>query len=184
MLEEFRHDLKSLTTQQIYRKYIWDSDCFALSNDQHLFLKEDVCKNFQIEYSDIVIVGSAKLGFSIKPSRRFGAFNDDSDIDIAIVSTPLFERVWKDAYSFKQTHTFWPSSKSFFRYLSEGWIRPDRFPNSSSFIFTQTWWEFFRELTNSKKYGEIKISAGIYHSHFFLDKYQSICIDQCKAEEL
>ena len=141
-----------------------------------------ICEQFEIEFNDVLIVGSGKLGFSIKPSRRFESFNNDSDIDIAIVSTPLFERVWQEAYLYKKSAADWPSSGHFFKYLADGGIRPDKLPPSSYFNFTADWWNFFNELTASNKFGPYKIRGGLYHSHFFLQEYQTICIDQCIQE--
>lgn len=182
MFEDFKGDLKKLNSLQIYRKYVLGGDCHLLDNHDLFELREVICEKFQIEFSDVLMVGSGKLGFSIKPSRRFGLFNDDSDIDIAIVSTSLFERVWQEAYLYKKSGADWPSSGRFFKYLSGGWIRPDKLPPSSYFDFTAEWWNFFNELTRSNRFGPYKIRGGLYHSHFFLQEYQTICIDQCIQE--
>ncbi|MHC8315726.1 hypothetical protein [Pseudomonas sp. LB3P31] len=177
MIDDFKQDLAILTSLQIIRKYILAAESKILSVDQHYRLKEQVCENFGIEFSDVIVVGSGKLGFSIKPSRRFQSFNDESDIDIAVVSPKLFEAVWAEAYLFKKGGAYWPKSESFFRYLSEGWIRPDKLPRNQ---FTTEWWAFFNALTSSGQYGPYKIRAGLYHSNFFLHEYQKICIEQCK----
>ncbi|GAB2899774.1 hypothetical protein ACCI51_18125 [Microbulbifer echini] len=182
MIEEFKADLTSLNSLQIYRKYVLGGDCHLLDNHQIFEIRETICENFQIEYNDVILVGSGKLGFSIKPSRRFRAFNDDSDIDIAIVSTKLFEKIWEEAYLFKKSGADWPSSNRFFKYISEGWIRPDKLPTSSYFTFTAEWWNFFNDLTSSNRFGPYKVRGGLYHSHFFLQEYQTICIEQCIQE--
>ncbi|SDE60616.1 hypothetical protein [Desulfuromonas thiophila] len=182
MIEEFKSDLKSLTSLQVFRKYILNGECYLLNNDQHFHIREDVCENFSVEFNDVVMVGSGKLGFSLKPSKRFVEFSDDSDIDIAIVSPILFQRVWEEAYLFKKSAADWPKANAFFKYLSEGWIRPDKLPSSDYFDFSKQWWGFFNILTATEKYGPYKIRAGLYHSHFFLKEYQTICIEQCMQE--
>ena len=182
MLEEFKSDLSSLTSLQVFRKYILNGESFLLSNDQHYKLREEVCDNFSVEFNDVVLVGSGKLGFSLKPQKRFTAFSDDSDIDIAIVSSELFDKVWEEAFLFKKSASYWPKASSFFKYLSEGWIRPDKLPPSEYFEFTKQWWSFFNSLTRSVNYGPYKVRAGLYHSHFFLKEYQTICIEQCMQE--
>lgn len=93
MIDEFKADLKVLSSLQIYREYVLGGDCHLLDNHLLFELREVVCDRFEIEFSDVILVGSGKLGFSIKPGRRYGFFNDDSDIDVAIVSAKLFERV-------------------------------------------------------------------------------------------
>jgi predicted nucleotidyltransferase len=182
MIEEFRQDLLSLNSLQMYRKYVLGDICYALNNDQHYRLREEVCEQLSVEFTDVILVGSGKLGFSLKPGRRFGAFNDNSDIDIAIVSKVLFEKVWEETHLFKKSQADWPRSQLFFKYLAEGWIRPDKLPPSQYFNFSGEWWNLFNGLTSSSKYGPYKIRAGLYYSHFFLQEYQTICIEQCIQE--
>jgi len=182
MVDAFKADLGSHTSLQLIRKYILNADSQILTGDQHFRIKEEICEHFDVEFTNVILVGSAKLGFSIKPKKRFKAFGDESDIDIAVVSGKLFERIWEEAYRYKKAGAYWPQSTSFFRYLSEGWIRPDKLPASSYFAFTSEWWDFFNGVTASKRYGSYKIRAGLYHSMFFLQEYQKICIEQCMEE--
>lgn len=181
-MEEFKSDLKNLNSLQIVRKHVFNGTSHILDNSDYYQLKEAVCDHFDIEFNDVLIVGSGKLGFSIKPQRRYGAFNNDSDIDLAVVSTALFHKIWKEAYLYQKSGAYWPRSGEFFKYLSEGWIRPDKLPSSKYFAFTSEWWDFFNELTTSEKYGHYKIRGGLYQSWFFLQEYQKICVEQCMNE--
>jgi hypothetical protein len=182
MLEDFKADLHLLSSTQLIRKYIYNGSCNVLNDDKHYQLKEEICEHLKIEFNDVVLVGSAKLGFSIKPSKRFAAFGEESDIDVAVVSKSLFERIWEEAFLYKKSGADWPAASSFFKYLSQGWIRPDKLPSSDYFTFTATWWNFFNGMTSSRKYGPYIIRAGLYHSSFFLQEYQKICIEQCIEE--
>jgi hypothetical protein len=76
---------------------------------QHATLKEDIAAHFGIHSRAIVVVGSAKLGYSVSPKKRFKPFNDVSDIDVAVVDAPLFERYWLDMYHAKQNLIEWPN---------------------------------------------------------------------------
>ncbi|MDS3860554.1 hypothetical protein RIF25_06990 [Thermosynechococcaceae cyanobacterium BACA0444] len=142
MIEEFQQDLHILNSLQVYRKYVLGGTSYALNHDQHYKLREEVCEKFSVDFSDVILVGSGKLGFSLKRDRRFGLFNDDSDIDLAVVSRTLFEKVWEDVFLFKKSKADWPKSRHFFQYLSEGWIRPDKLPSSEYFKFSKEWWNF------------------------------------------
>ena len=42
----------------------------------------------------IRIVGSARLGFSLKPHNNLRQFTETSDIDVAIVNPDLFDQLW------------------------------------------------------------------------------------------
>lgn len=182
MLQKFKTDLPNLSSLQMIRKYILNGDCHVLDNDQHFRLKEEICEHLKVDFSSVILVGSGKLGFSIKPDKRFQSFGDDSDIDVAVVSPNLFEKVWEEVHLYKKGGAYWPKSTDFFKYLSEGWIRPDKLPSSQVFDFSATWWNLFNDITASKRYGSYKIRAGLYYSMFFLQEYQKICIEQCIEE--
>jgi len=49
-----------------------------------------------IESADITVVGSARLGFSLKPNNNLKSFTDKSDIDVVVVDAGLFDRLWYD----------------------------------------------------------------------------------------
>jgi hypothetical protein len=181
-MQRFQEDLKKLNSLQIVRKYIFNGGCHAIDDAQYYELKHKICEHFEIEFNDIVLVGSGKLGFSIKPSRRYGDFNDESDIDIALVSPLLFRKVWEEAYLYKKSGAYWPKSKEFFEFLSQGWIRPDKLPLAVTFKFTNYWWDFFNRISASQEFGPYKIRAGLYNSWFFLQEYQKICIEECINE--
>jgi hypothetical protein len=181
-MDEFKNDLLSLNSLQIVRKHVFTGHSKVLDDDKFYQLKEDVCTEFKIDFNDVLLVGSGKMGFSIKPKRRYGVFNDESDLDRAVLSNTLFQQIWKEAYSYKKSGAYWPKQDEFFQYLSEGWIRPDKLPPSDYFEFTGKWWDFFNELTSSEKYGPYKIRAGLYQSWFFLEEYQKICVEECIEE--
>jgi len=45
-------------------------------------------------HDNVVIVGSAKLGFSLSPDRFGRRFSDGSDVDVAVVDAALFDEIW------------------------------------------------------------------------------------------
>lgn len=44
--------------------------------------------------ADISVVGSARLGLSLKPDMNLRAFTDKSDIDVVVVNAALFDALW------------------------------------------------------------------------------------------
>src|SRR5690349_15201102 len=48
---------------------------------------------------DIVIVGSARTGFSLNPDHYFEPFRDGSDIDVAVIHRGLFDEAWNTMLS-------------------------------------------------------------------------------------
>lgn len=179
-IEIFKNDLRSNTSELFIRSHVLSGDTHILSAIEYAKLREEVACHFSIDPFQIYMVGSGKMGFSIKESRRFGVFDDNSDIDLAIICPELFQKVWQSAYIYKLSKADWPRQKSFFDYLVNGWIRPDKFPKADLDPFFDEWWSFFDNLTRSRKYGHYKIRAGLYQSRFFLEQYQKICLEQCK----
>ena len=50
---------------------------------------------FKMPATAFFICGSSMLGFSLSPHKSFADFNEDSDVDIAIISSKLFNEYWK-----------------------------------------------------------------------------------------
>lgn len=176
----FQADLEILSSEEIYRLYVLTGSCESVSDSEAHSVRDSISNEFSVEYNDVIIVGSANLGFSIKPTKRYISFGEESDIDVAIVSKELFDKVWKELFLYDKSGEVWPDKKTFTKYLFKGWIRPDLLPQSPIFSFSNRWWEYFRKLSTDSL--DIKIAGGIYHSHFFLEQYQTICIDQCKSD--
>src|SRR5262249_23959724 len=160
-LSEFKADLRSLSDYRMIRKYIIFGKCQMLSDDLYADLKAKIAEKFSIHPTEIVMVGSAKLGFSIAPHKRYREFGDRSDIDIAIVSEKLFLTMWDSLWKYVLGGGYWPALNDFREYLFQGWLRPDKLPPDDSCRIARDWWEFFRHLTRSGQYGAFKISGGL-----------------------
>jgi hypothetical protein len=104
MMEEFKAHLKQKETKWIYRKYLLGHDVWYfreyLNDTSHANVYDDLkifmSEKLDVHVNNIAIVGSAKLGYSITPSKEklFQPFSDNSDIDIAIVSPEIFRQSW------------------------------------------------------------------------------------------
>lgn len=181
-IQAFKEDLAKFTNEQVINKYYHSGSAFAIDENQYHALRERVCAQFNVEFTEVFLVGSAKLGFSIKQKRRFCQFTDTSDIDVVILSSRLFEKIWKEVLTFEDTGGYWPQITSFKDYHFTGWMRPDKLPLERSFNLTKEWWDFFEALSGSGDFGPFKVRGGLYHSKYFLEKYQSKCFEQCRAE--
>ena len=123
-LDRYKEDLRTLSPIQIVRKHIIYGESCILSRNQYLDLRSEVAEKFQLHPNEVLVVGSAKLGFSIVPKKRYRPFCDESDIDVAIVSSRLFDEIWETVFLYKEAVGYWPGYKEFTRYLFRGWIRP------------------------------------------------------------
>lgn len=177
-IAQFKSDIKDVSPVKVLHKHILFADPYVLEPNQYLDLRNEISDKFSIHPTEIFMVGSGKLGFSIAPDKRYRAFGDESDIDIAIVSNTLFLKYWKAAYlNQKNPGNAWETAWDFKKYLFKGWIRPDMFPNCEE---ANEWWEFFRILTSSGKYGKYHIKAGLYKNWFFFEQYYKSTIENLK----
>ena len=56
--------------------------------------KEELSKKINIDSSAIIFTGSAGCGFSLNPNKNYKKFDDDSDIDLALISSHYFDISW------------------------------------------------------------------------------------------
>ena len=76
ILKEFKLDLLSMDSEKIFKKYFFDSPSYLF---EHVLKKpslEDKIKRWisdatDVPASNIFLMGSSKLGFSISPTKKF-----------------------------------------------------------------------------------------------------------------
>ncbi|MBU7581600.1 MAG: hypothetical protein KAF91_01570 [Nostoc sp. TH1S01] len=168
----------------IVQKYIVHGTPYIFKDDEDKYfdLKREIAANFSEHYNNIHMVGSAKLGFSIAPNKLWKPFTIESDIDIVIVSSKLFENLWESVHEFNigltsRTRDEDINYKRFLDYFFKGWIRPDLFP--FEYTAKTDWFDFFKSISYSK-YGPQKITGALYHSFNFFEKYHVKNIEKLK----
>lgn len=55
-----------------------------------------IASELSVDPMAIQLVGSARLGYSMNPRKKFRRFSGDSDLDIAVISPELFEDAWAE----------------------------------------------------------------------------------------
>ena len=109
-IEKYKEDLVNMKLEDVYTRYVLGGEVWYFKEkfgeqwfDKYNEFKIFISKKLGVHYNDIAIAGSAKTGFSLNPSKGYRAFGENSDIDIIIISQPLFYRFWnaylKDSYS-------------------------------------------------------------------------------------
>lgn len=177
-IARFQKDLIALTDGIVFQKYFAFGDSYILTPELYFELKHDISVKFGIHSTQVILVGSAKLGFSIAPPKRYRRFRDESDLDVAVIAQDLFDGYWSTAFDYWNGGGDWKRSTEFREYLFRGWVRPDYLPPSVQ--SANEWFEYFRQLTLSQKFGPYKINAGVYRSWQFLEHYQADAIAKCR----
>jgi hypothetical protein len=163
----FREDLRTLQVGVIVQKYITFGDCYILEQPTYFELKRRVAKQFHIHPSEILVVGSGKLGFSLVESKRYRLFGETSDIDVAIISPLLFERLWHETFEYWRSKAYWPEQKKFKEYFFRGWLRPDKLPPANSFEAGRVCWNSsgllpMKEFVGLSKSEPLSTTRGIF----------------------
>jgi len=100
--EEFKDLVKSLDNHRILAKaFLLESTPFVFEKSpmKYVIFREQVADQFGIGSQDVCIVGSAKLGFSPSPHKYGTPFNETSDVDVVVISDPLFDRGSRELFA-------------------------------------------------------------------------------------
>lgn len=110
-LEEFKRSCIDCNPDEVVDRYLIErpSYFFEKIGDGHEYeFKKEIAQLLSVHIRDIVIVGSGKLGFSLKPDNSHpglypftpfdGRTSKKSDLDLAIVSSSLFDRELQNLY--------------------------------------------------------------------------------------
>ena len=163
------------------RKYIIHGIPYVFyeHEDDFFEFRNRISKHFQVDYYQVYIVGSGKLGFSYLKGKDFGY---DSDIDVAIVSEELYDRylryIRKFQYDLERSQKWLIEAEykayiKFLKYMAKGWMRPDLLPpNIDGFDIKTEWFDFFKNISYDKsEVGNYKVTAGVYKSYNYLEYY-------------
>lgn len=100
-----KNDLTNKDPKVFFREYFLYSPNWYFSSELGLSegdqrkrlgeLKTLISDATSVSFNNIQIVGSSSLGFSLAPDKKFKLFDEKSDFDIAIISSPLFSEMWR-----------------------------------------------------------------------------------------
>ena len=195
-IETFREDLTNLENYELLLKYIYSSkiwyfydylgctegECMNMIDSLHL----SVSDSFGVSFKNVIVVGSAKIGFSLNPNNPLRSFDSDndkpSDLDVAIVSSDYFRRCWdmlRSNTSIRYRHNYNKVSRSVYN----GYV---------PFAALQEVKEIRKDFNDSKRRANIRLQKeiGIRHSVNFrvyrswrdLEDYHVVGIEQIKRK--
>lgn len=144
-IDTIKSDVVTLSTKDFLIKYLLKSDNWYFSEylglDSYMSIKRMEClkeilnDKLGVAYHNVLMVGSGKIGYSLSPLKKFKAFDEDSDIDIAIIFIKMFNELWaKIRLASTEEHISYHSiTSSIFR----GFINEKHFSNIA---FARQYW--------------------------------------------
>lgn len=184
-MEEFLRRLSLLKDNnellEFYRRRILHGTPAVFNGDEDAYysFRKRIADQFSISFHEVFITGSAKLGFS---PRKRTTFSYDSDIDVAIISAELYDRIMSSIYDYQMELRENRKAVSvneinryhqFLEYGAMGWMRPDLLPTSFQVqTLKDNWFEYFKSISyGSSEVGNYKVTAGAFKSYSHLERY-------------
>ncbi|MDR6919589.1 hypothetical protein [Chryseobacterium sp. 2987] len=188
LLNDFKKECIAYQSDIIVQKHLIEGESFffrEILNQSEFDFKKDISTILNAHLREVVIVGSGKLGFSIKPEKGTGLYmfkdfdfnynrdnkNEKSDLDIAIISSELFDREFKNLYYHTSYYSesflsIWKDRNALAKYVLKGRLATRFFPSD---------FRLSKELKDvqskyQKLYGRI-INFEIYKSWFYFETY-------------
>lgn len=182
LIDDILNEPVSFTTS----KWIIERIPHIFNNDLENYIdwKERLSTLIGVDSKAIVFTGSSTVGFSLNPKKNFKAFQDDSDIDVAIVSNHYFDVAWHFLRSIgPKYHRLKPTVQNAInehreRFIYYGTIATDRIVHILP--FGKDWVNAMNEMMTLDPTKEREINFRIYKDFEALKSYQSIGITKAK----
>jgi hypothetical protein len=147
--------------------------------DDYYEFRKRIADKFSINFHEVFVTGSAKLGFSPFKQKPFDL---DSDVDVAIVSRGLYDRIMSFIHEYQMELRGNRKAVSsdelsgyhrFLEYGAIGWMRPDLLPTSFRVSeLKRDWFDFFDSVSHGKsEVGNYKVTGGAFRSYWHLESY-------------
>jgi hypothetical protein len=194
-VEDFRERIKANAFAELLDNYMLAGPARHVEQASIDFIKTKLWRKYNVSDPDgyVGVVGSAKLGFATNEKRladgkllpRYRRFSAESDIDVVVVSAPIFNAVWNDlcAHAHRSATSLPWNSGVLGDYLVYGWLRPDHFPMNVRLRKCDDWWDVFRTLSADLQFGRHQIRGGLFHSLEHLRRYQNRTLGDCARAE-
>lgn len=192
-VEEFKLLLQKQTDAELVTEVLLAPGAKHVKDEDIQHIRRRLAEVFDIDVNgvEVYVVGSAKLGFSISEKREKGVFlpmfrpfRPESDIDIAVISPPIFNAIWAELSRHANSSAFrmpWDSGQ-LGDYLVHGWLRPDHFPFPRTRLLRRCdlWWDQFGRFSRDERFGRRKVRGGLYHTVADLTQYQQRGVTRCR----
>lgn len=185
ILEEIKNDIISIPPDVFVSKWIMEGipNIFEGDSMKYYDWKHKLASGIQVDARDIIITGSASVGYSLNPRKNFRKFRKTSDIDVGIISNYYFDIAWHELRNQK----YYKLDNSMRNALEEhknrliywGTIATDKILPLLS--FGKQWNAIITELRNFPPIDSREINFRIYKDNKSFRDYQINSIKECQS---
>lgn len=158
---------------------------FAESLSDYGNLCRALAKGLGVQEQQLIMVGSGKLGFSLNPSHYGRPFQEDSDLDFAVISEPLFDDLWFDLLRMP------PSRFSSLKPQVKEWVQTHRtnriyFGRATPHTLlratpiAQKWFQAFAETSSLPGLAQHRVHGMLFRTRAHLDIYHQYGLRQVR----
>lgn len=192
-IEQYKVQVAQIESQEeretFTQKNFFHGNPYVFHGREHDYyhFRKRIGENFNIAFTEVLIVGSSKFGFS---PYKLTEFSFDSDIDVVLINENLFDKYFDliSNYQYNIRRQIIRLNESqlknynkFIRYFVMGWMRPDLLPqNTTEFQeLKQEWDDFFLTISyNKSEVGNYKVKAGLFKNQHYAEKYYRFSVEQ------
>jgi len=177
MIDSFKQELVNDNLSLVVQKWVIDRTPYVFKTDQaeYVLWKSKLANKIRVDGRAITLIGSASVGFSLSPDKNYRAFNEESDIDVAIVSSHHFELAWHTVRNLgagiHSLNYLQRNSLADHRNRLIYWGTFDTKHLLSKLPFGKQWFEAFEEMTAIEPTRDRDINARIYRDFESLSAY-------------
>jgi hypothetical protein len=176
--------LLSRPLDEVVKEFVFKGDPYVFLDRPQAFdkLKSRLCASLGLSESNVLIIGSAKMGFSLSPDSFPRPFLTTSDIDVLIVDEQLYDRCWlailKWHYSRHRASLELGAAESQWigkrmKSVYWGWLQYDdlRTQGLGSILLLKSvrdlssaWFEAFKSLTDDPDFAKREVTGRLYRT--------------------
>jgi hypothetical protein len=178
---------------EFFENYVLGQSTPHFGTDKLDFVSEAINEQYGISprKDELIIVGSSKLGFALHKkisggqivAPAFREFGPESDIDLSICCTKLFDLLWHELSAYMCKQSIMPfRHQKLGDYLTYGWLRQDQIPAAPAphLIKCDNLRLVRGKVRKDRRRGHPKIDFGLFHDLEHLQLYQTRSIGACR----
>jgi len=184
---EFKKIILNLDFDNILYSHIIEGIPYIFKEDSEKYqvFREHISSRLDVPIKNIVIVGSARLGFSLNPNHFGTPFRPNSDIDTVVVSAELFDKAWLELFrlsskSYELSKDEKEKVENHKKLIFWGNIRPDKLPYTTE--ISRLWLEVFRSINKIENLSAREINGFLFRSWWQVQSYYLIALRKLRAE--